>query len=72
VEKKRELVRHVSESSVNIFVEKIYEILSMDGGVGWLVSKRFNQVANRLAASRNSSHKPYLLVAAKIFNKVIF
>jgi hypothetical protein len=37
VEEKRELV---SESSVNIYVEKIYEILSVGVGIGWLVSKR--------------------------------
>jgi hypothetical protein len=37
VEGKRELVQRVSESSVNMFVEKIYEILSMGGGIGWLV-----------------------------------
>jgi len=34
MEKKRELMQHVSESSVSILVEKIYEILSVGGGIG--------------------------------------
>jgi len=33
-EKKRELMQHFSESSVNILVAKIYEILSVGGGIG--------------------------------------
>lgn len=32
-------MQRVSGSSVNILVEKIYEILSMGGGIGQLVSK---------------------------------
>jgi hypothetical protein len=39
VEEKRELMQRVSESSVNILVEKICEILSVGGGIGQLVSK---------------------------------
>lgn len=39
MEEKRELVQRVSESSLNILVKKIYEILSVGGGVGQLVSK---------------------------------
>jgi hypothetical protein len=39
MEEKRELMQCVSESSVNILVEKIYEILSVGGGIGQLVSK---------------------------------
>jgi len=34
VENKRKLMQHVSESSVNILVENIYEILSVGGGIG--------------------------------------
>jgi len=32
-------MQHDSESSVNILVEKIYDILSVGGGIGQLVSK---------------------------------
>jgi len=34
-----ELMQHVSESSVNILVEKVYVILSMGGGIGQQASK---------------------------------
>ena len=32
-------MQRVSESSVNIFVKKIFEMLSVGGGIGWLVSR---------------------------------